>query len=148
MLDYCKKLIIRHPHIFPNANNASNITADTAEQVLSNWENIKIKEKGYADAKEYIASTAKSLPALMRAEKIQKRLIKRKIIAPDLNDMLEKMDNSFADFRAKILNKSLDYESAGRLLYDIVSLTNEQNVNSEQALYIFSENLIKNMLNN
>ena len=61
--------------------------------------------------------------------------------------MLEKAENSFACFKEKILNKSLDFEAAGRLLYDIVSLANEQNVNSEQALYIFNKNSIKNMLN-
>lgn len=140
--EICKKLIIRHPHIFADT------TAKTAEQVLSNWENIKIKEKGYADTQEYIESTAKSLPALMRAEKIQKRLIKRKVTEPDLNDMLEKAENSFSNFKGKILDKNLDFEAAGRLLYDIVCLSNEQNVNSEQALYIFNKKFIKNMLNN
>ena len=142
--EICKKLIIRHPHIFTDSAGVF----DTAEQVLSNWENIKIKEKGYENTKEYIESTAESLPALMRAEKIQKRLIKRKIITLDLNDTLEKTEKSFSDFKEKILNKNLDFEAAGRLLYDIVSLASEQNVNSEQALHNFNKNFIKNMLNN
>jgi len=148
--EICKKLIIRHPHIF-GVLSEKNITADTAEQVLSNWENIKIKEKGYNDTagiKEYIESTAKSLPALMRAEKIQKRLIKRQIIEHNLDEMMKKAEDNFQVFKAKILNKSLDFETAGRLLYDIVSLANEQNVNSEQALYIFNKKIIKIMLNN
>lgn len=36
----CKKLIVRHPHIF------ADVTADNAEQVLANWDSIKKKEKG------------------------------------------------------------------------------------------------------
>jgi len=139
--EICKKLIIRHPHIF------SDVVADTSEQVLTNWENIKIKEKGYADTKEYIESTAKSLPALMRAEKIQKRLIKRKVIKPDSYEILEKSEKDFEDLKKKFINETLDFEDVGRVLYDIVCLANEKNINSEQSLYIFNENFIKNMLN-
>ena len=63
----CKKLVIRHPHIF------GDVKADTAEEVLSNWETIKQQEKGQKTATETLKSVPKVLPALMRAEKIQKR---------------------------------------------------------------------------
>ncbi|MCL2775380.1 MAG: MazG family protein [Oscillospiraceae bacterium] len=140
--EICRKLIIRHPHIFGDT------IADTSEQVLANWENIKIKEKGYAGTKEYIESTAKSLPALMRAEKIRKRLIKRKVIEPDSDDMLKKSEQDFSALKENFINKTLDFETVGKVLYDIVCLANEQNINSEQSLYIFSKKIIKNMLNN
>ena len=135
--EICRKLIIRHPHIFSD----SFIQADTSEQVLSNWENIKIKEKGYADTKEYIESTAKSLPALMRADKIQKRLIKRKVTEkPDTESIINKI---LEMFKNKQIN--VNSELIGELLYNIVSLANANNIDSEQALYEFNEEIIKNI---
>jgi len=115
----CKKLITRHPHIFAGAK------ADTAAQVLSNWENIKISGKGYAGIGEYIESVAKSLPALMRAEKIQKRLVKREAAAqPDIK------------------------EAIGGLLYAAVALANACETDPEQALYEYNKKIIENFSKN
>ena len=143
--EICKKLIIRHPHIF---SDIKVIEADTSEQVLANWENIKIKEKGYINAKEYVESVAKSLPALMRTEKIQKRLIKRNIIEKNsieykINGLkehikdLENGENRQSDINSEII---------GRILYDIVGIANEYNISSEQALCDFDEKTLKKML--
>jgi len=141
--EICKKLIIRHPHIF-----SDKIIADNSEQVLLNWENIKIKEKGYSDTKEYIESTAKSLPALMRAEKIQKRFTKRKV-TEKLNpeDIINKLKEDLNELEmAKSKNSNINSEMIGRTLYDIVSLANSYNISSEQALYNFNKKIIKIML--
>lgn len=60
----CKKLIVRHPHIF------GDVKADTADQVLANWDQIKRETKGHSTHTQAMESVAKSLPSLMRAEKI------------------------------------------------------------------------------
>ena len=129
--EICRKLVIRHPHIFSDA------TAEDAGQVLSNWENIKIKEKGYADAKEYVKSAAKSLPALMRAQKIHKRLIKRKL-AEDLEpgELIGKIKKDAGELEN--LNLAI-----GRILYDVTALANRYGIDSEQALYDFNEKMLK-----
>ena len=140
--EICRKLIIRHPHIFAGA------TADTSEQVLSNWENIKIKEKGYTDTKEYIESVAKSLPALMRAEKIQKRLIKRNVTEkPVFDDIIQKLkDDIFELENIKTTQSDICFDAIGRVLYDVVSLADGYNINPEQALYEFNKKMVKIML--
>ena len=115
----CKKLIVRHPHIFADA------IADTPEQVLANWENIKIKDKGYDDIREYIEGVAKSLPALTRAEKIQKRLAKMKIT--------ERTDIE---------------EAIGGILYSIAALAGACEINPEQALYEYNKKIIENFSKN
>lgn len=66
----CKKLIRRHPHVF------SDTIADTSEQVLDNWAKIKSGEKGTRTVSEKIDSIAKTLPGLMRGQKIAKILRK------------------------------------------------------------------------
>ena len=128
----CTKLIVRHPHIF-----AGTIAA-TSEQVLSNWENIKIGEKGYADAGEYVRGTAKSLPALMRAQKIHKRLLRRKMIRElDLDGLLENIKKDIGEL------EDPNPERIGRILYDITALANRCDIDSEQALYNFIIRMLK-----
>ncbi|MDR2932108.1 MAG: nucleoside triphosphate pyrophosphohydrolase [Oscillospiraceae bacterium] len=61
----CKKMILRHPHIF------SDVKADTADEVLTNWDAIKKAEKRQETQADVLRSVSKALPALMRAEKIQ-----------------------------------------------------------------------------
>jgi len=129
----CKKLILRHPHIF----GETHASADTAEQVLANWENIKIKEKGFVDAREYIESTARSLPALMRAEKMYNRAKKRKVIAPiDVSKKLEELAESIENINADIDGNSSEI---GQVLFDIAAISSELGINPEQALYNYTE---------
>jgi len=134
--EICKKLIIRHPHIF------SDVDIIDVDQVLSNWENIKIKEKGYADTREYIEGTAKSLPALMRAEKIQKRRIKRNVIEkPNIKDILKDIKKNIENLEN--FEKNIDSETIGNILYDVASLAGEYNINPEQALFDYNKKIIK-----
>ena len=62
-----KKLVYRHPHVF------GTVEAETSEQVLVNWEALKRKEKGQATNTDALEAVARSLPALWRAEKVQKK---------------------------------------------------------------------------
>lgn len=135
----CKKLINRHPHIF------SDVSVDNSRQVLSNWENIKIDEKGYKNTKEYIESTAKSLPALMRAEKIQKRLIKRKVInQKESKIIIQELSENIE----KLKDTGLNIDNIGKILYDAAALAAVCNIDPEQALYNFNNEIIKILLNN
>src|SRR6202012_4212578 len=61
----CDKLIIRHPHIYGNT------VAEDEEQVKKNWEQIKMKEKG--GNKTVLSGVPKSLPALIKATRIQEK---------------------------------------------------------------------------
>ncbi|HNX14024.1 MAG TPA: MazG family protein [Oscillospiraceae bacterium] len=72
----CRKLILRHPHVF------GEVKADTAEKVLDNWAEIKKAEKGQADTTDVMNAVARSLPALMRGQKIAKAAIKGEILQP------------------------------------------------------------------
>lgn len=68
--DICVKLIERHPHIF------GTVKADTAAQVLHNWEQIKQQNKQRKHFSEELDGIARSLPSLMRAGKIAKKMSK------------------------------------------------------------------------
>ena len=60
--EICKKLIFRHPHVF------GDVTANTTDQVLKNWDAIKMETKGQEKYTDTLTSVAKSLPALMREQ--------------------------------------------------------------------------------
>ena len=66
----CRKLIVRHPHVF------GDVKAKTTEQVLSNWDKIKADTKGQKDPADTVRDVPNALPALMRAQKIAKRAAK------------------------------------------------------------------------
>ena len=68
--DICNKLIIRHPHVF------STVQADTTEEVLKNWDTIKEETKHQTTRTQTLEAVAKTLPALMRAQKVCKRALK------------------------------------------------------------------------
>lgn len=66
----CRKLILRHPHVF------GEVKADTTGEVLTNWDKIKENSKGQTSVKETLCDIPKALPALMRAQKTAKRASK------------------------------------------------------------------------
>ena len=68
--EVCKKLIIRHPHVF------GDVVVGNTEDVLKNWDSIKKETKGQESYTDTLKSVAKSLPALMRAQKVGKRAMR------------------------------------------------------------------------
>lgn len=65
--EVCKKLILRHPHVF------GNVKADNVETVLSNWDAIKKDEKQQETFTDTLKSVPKVFPSAMRAQKLGKR---------------------------------------------------------------------------
>ena len=63
----CRKLILRHPHVFGDGQ------ADTSGEVLTQWDRIKREEKGQRSAADTLKSVPVTFPALMRAAKVHKR---------------------------------------------------------------------------
>ena len=65
--ELCRKLIVRHPHVF------GDVQADTVDKVLTNWDAIKKETKGQETFTDTLESVPKNFPALMRAQKLGKR---------------------------------------------------------------------------
>ncbi len=89
--DITEKLIRRHPHIF------ADVEANTSEQVLTNWEQIKTEEKQRIGLAGSLASVPPSLPALMRAQKLVKKAAKVNIV-PDREKLAEAIADTSAAF--------------------------------------------------
>ncbi len=120
----CKKLIYRHPHIF------ADITADSTEQVLSNWEQLKRIEKGHDSTKDAVDGIARALPALMYTKKLQKLLSHK----PDTETALDNIAKSLDELRLQSSTDSDCYNEIGRLLFDVVSVARAKGCDPELAL--------------
>ena len=68
--EVCRKLVVRHPHIF------AEVEADTTEKVLTNWDKIKAETKHRDTLADTLNSVPRTLPSLMRAAKIAKKAAK------------------------------------------------------------------------
>ena len=128
----CKKLIVRHPHIFGDAESG------TASEVLEKWDEIKRKEKGQATHTEAIRSVA-SLPALWRSEnhresrKIRTSARDRcSVITQHLVTLLENITSNREDEGASSTETA--ELTIGRILFKTVELARRLKVDPEEAL--------------
>lgn len=126
----CKKLIERHPHIF------GNVKADTAEQVISNWEEIKKKEKGLKSHTQVLKDIPRNLPALMRGYKVQKKAAMVGFDWDRVEDAMKKVDEELEELKSVYLTQDEEKitEELGDLLFAIVNVARFLNVEPELAL--------------
>ena len=128
--DVCQKLIIRHPHVF------GNIEADTPEQVLRNWDAIKMQTKSQQNVSDSVDDVAKSLPALMRAQKVQKRSAKSGMDFRDAADAASKIPEEQQELFCAIDSGDANRieEELGDLLFSVVNVARFAGVDAERAL--------------
>ncbi|MFZ1391283.1 MAG: nucleoside triphosphate pyrophosphohydrolase [Dokdonella sp.] len=96
----CSKMITRHPHVFAEAR------ADTAEEVLVNWEAIKRRERAAAGEVDTsaLAGIARGLPEWQRAIKLQKRAATVGFDWPDVNPVFAKLHEEIDEVRAEFVD--------------------------------------------
>jgi len=114
------KLVSRHPHVF------AGVRADDVDTVLSNWDQIKQAEKDRHSALDGIPP---SLPALMLATKLLKRASSSGVEVGAVATSAAAM----ADTLSRVLS-SPDDESLGELLFAVVTLAGDLDLDAEEAL--------------
>ena len=127
----CKKLILRHPHVFGTTEVAD------SEEVLKNWDAIKRVEKSQETTAKAMEDVAESLPALWRAEKVQKKAKKDGFDWPDVSGAMEKLEEELGELRGAIASgdKSGMLEELGDLLFAAVNVGRFLQVDPEEALH-------------
>ena len=124
----CKKLIYRHPHVF------GDVSVSGTGEVLSNWEELKRKEKGQATNTDALESVARSLPALWRAEKVQKKAQKAGFDGPDVSGALDKLSEELEELKVAAAQGTNVAEELGDLLFSAVNVSRFLKVDCEDAL--------------
>ncbi|HHQ4319290.1 nucleoside triphosphate pyrophosphohydrolase [Clostridium perfringens] len=124
------KMINRHPHVFGNEE------ANTSEQVLVNWDEIKKEEKGIKTLTEEMQNIAKSLPATTRAYKVQKKAKKVGFDWDDVNCAMDKVKEELNEIK-EVYNcedKSIIEGEVGDLLFACINVARFLEVDGELAL--------------
>ena len=124
------KMINRHPHVFVNEE------ANTSEQVLVNWDEIKKEEKGIKTLTEEMQNIAKSLPAITRAYKVQKKAKKVGFDWDDVNCAMDKVKEELNEIK-EVYNcedKSIIEGEVGDLLFACINVARFLEVDGELAL--------------
>ncbi len=128
-----QKLVRRHPHVFGDAQ------ADTPEEVLVRWNEIKKQEKadqGAPEAKSVLDGVPRNLPALMEADKVSKKAAGLGFDWPDVSGVLDKVREEAEELAQaqKTEDKKQVEHELGDLLFTIVNLARTMKVDPEQAL--------------
>lgn len=127
------KMVRRHPHVFGDAT-----VADAAAQTRA-WEQHKTAERQARDpaAASALDGVALGLPALLRAEKLQRRAARVGFDWPEIGPVLAKVDEELAEVRAELDQDGSDERVAaeiGDLLFAVVNLARHAGVDAEAAL--------------
>ncbi len=124
----CEKLVRRHPHVFGDA------TAAGSDEVLKQWEQIKRAEKG--EGASVLDGLPKALPALMRAQNVQKKVARVGFDWDEVGSVLDKVVEETAEVREAIASGGADAvrDEIGDLLFSVVNLARKTKVESEIAL--------------
>ncbi|OGS56582.1 MAG: nucleoside triphosphate pyrophosphohydrolase [Erythrobacter sp. RIFCSPHIGHO2_12_FULL_63_10] len=120
------KLVARHPHIFAGAEPDLNLREER-------WEAIKADERLKKGASSALDGVAHALPALLRAEKLQKRAARTGFDWPDVGGPLAKIHEEIKEL-AEANSEDEQKEEAGDLLFAVVNLVRTYGINAEEAL--------------
>jgi len=125
-----KKMTGRHPHVFGDER----LTTD--REVLANWEELKKKEKGYANRKSVLEGVHRRLPSLLRAHRLQERAARVGFDWSRIDEALPKLDEEMAEFKESLKSKDAAgiEEELGDLFFMLVNISRFLGVNPEDAL--------------
>lgn len=131
----CAKMISRHTHIFGSA------VADSPDAVLKNWEQIKKDEKGQQTQAEVLKNVPKSMPALMRSEKVQAKAARSGMEFPGIAEAIEKLKEEIAEVENSLAGEGL-YEECGDMLFSAVNVSRLAGIEPETALQSAADKFI------
>jgi tetrapyrrole methylase family protein/MazG family protein len=123
-----RKMVSRHPHVFGDRD------IKTSEEVKVRWEDHKRKEGKVHDS--VLGGVPVSLPALLRAQKIQLKATKVGFDWEKIEDVFEKLEEEVREFRHAMKNKNSRAveDEIGDIFFVLVRIANFVNVNPEDAL--------------
>lgn len=122
------KLIFRHPHVFGDTSVSS------TDDVLKNWEELKLKEKG--GNKTVLSGVPTALPAIIKADRIQEKAANVGFDWEKPEQVWDKVREEMAEFEETVAKKSPERmeEEMGDLLFSVVNAARLYKINPENAL--------------
>ena len=131
----CDKLVHRHPHIY------GNVEVSNEEDVKRNWENLKLKE----GKNSVLEGVPKSLPALVKANRIQEKVAGVGFDWEAPEQVWQKVEEELQEFKAEvdIDNKDAMEDEFGDVLFSLINYARFLKINPENALERTNKKFIK-----
>ena len=121
VIDGCaRKMIFRHSHVF------GDVDAGNASEALANWEQMKTKEKGFSTLEEELDDIPGVFPALLKAQKVGKRIRKAGKNLPESS-----------------VNNIKSSHDVGKMLFDVCQEAEKQGIDADQALREYTEKIVQ-----
>lgn len=133
--EICDKLIYRHPHIY------GDVTVANEEEVKNNWENLKLKQ----GKKSILEGVPKSLPALVKANRIQDKVASVGFDWEEPQQVFEKLKEELEEFQHEVSkdNKLQIEAEFGDVLFSMINYARFLNIDPENALERTNKKFIK-----
>lgn len=132
----CDKLVHRHPHIY------GDVVVENEEQVKENWEKLKLKEGN----KSVLSGVPASLPALVKASRIQEKARAVGFDWENRHQVWGKVEEELSEFKAEV-DKNSEHakleDEFGDVLFSLVNFGRFMNINPEDALERTNKKFIK-----
>ena len=136
------KLIFRHPHIYPREDSAFS-EAKTSEQVLQNWEQIKLQEKD--GNKTVLSGVPEALPSLIKAYRIQDKARNVGFDWQQKEDVWAKVHEELEELEAELKkeDKELSTNELGDFLFSVINAARLYKLNPDNALERTNQKFIR-----
>lgn len=136
--DICKKLIIRHPHVF------GEVSVSSSEEVLKNWDRIKKDTKGQETFTDTLKSVPRVFPSLLRASKLGKRASRANLDFNNPDDALKSLKSEVDELSAamKADDTAKISEEIGDVIFSAVNVARKSGLNAEELLTQANEKFI------
>jgi MazG family protein len=128
--DITAKMISRHPHVFGDA------AASSPEDVNKIWDERKKSEKKNNETRSILDEVTRGLPALLRAQKLQKKAASVGFCWPDVSFALAKLEEELGELKNAMVSGDKDHiaEELGDALFVLVNIGRMQGINAEESL--------------
>lgn len=132
-----EKLVRRHPHVFAQGEiEGVELDNSSVEEVRESWELIKKRERNARDQSGVLADVPLALPALSRAQKVQKRAAQVNFDWADTTSVIEKLQEEIDELRdAMAVGKAKEIrDELGDVLFTCVNLARHLDLDAEESL--------------
>jgi MazG family protein len=132
------KLIRRHPHVFATSD------VKDVDGVVKQWEAIKHEEKNGDGNSHYLAGLPAALPALMRAQKAQKKAARVNFDWIEMSDVVAKVDEELGETKDALASRDPAQiaDEIGDLLFAVVNLARKSGLDSESVLQAATDKFV------
>ena len=132
----CDKLIFRHPHVY------GEVKVDGAEQVLQNWEQLKVKEKD--GNKTVLSGVPAALPSVIKAERIQEKASNVGFDWHNREDVWPKVKEEIAEFEAEVASMDRDKATRefGDIMFALINAARLYHITPDTALELTNQKFI------